>query len=141
MFKSSKNNMKNWFHMHLQGKPNFTSFWFVVEKICLEMCIFSQHMHLRKICFKVFFVETFFMCSQPSFQTYYELTQVVRHSHFTRKNSGVQLLLLQTNKNFILSNFRIFFHVKWICLTTRSAHNMIGNLVGNTWKTFQQKKP
>jgi hypothetical protein len=58
-------------------------------------------------CIKVFFIETFFMCPQPSFQTYYELTQVVRHTHFTRIISKVQLLPLQTHKNFLLSNFRI----------------------------------
>jgi hypothetical protein len=59
-------------------------------------------------CIKVFFIETFFMCPQPSFQTYYELTQVVRHTHFMRKIPKVQLLLVQTTKNFLLSNFRNF---------------------------------
>jgi hypothetical protein len=48
------------------------------------------------------------MYPQPSFQTYYELTKVVRHTHFTRKISKVQLFSLQTNKNFLLSNFRIY---------------------------------
>jgi hypothetical protein len=59
-------------------------------------------------CFKVSFFETFFMCSQLNFQTYYELTQIVRQTHFIWKISKVQLLPLQTNKNFLLSNFRIF---------------------------------
>jgi hypothetical protein len=80
----------------------------MVEEIWLKTCVFSQRRQLRKILFKVFFVEIFFMGPQPSFQTYHELTEVVRHTHFTRKNPKVQLLPLQTNKNFLLSNFRIF---------------------------------
>jgi hypothetical protein len=32
---------------YLQGKPNFTSFLFLVEEICLETCDFSQRGQLR----------------------------------------------------------------------------------------------
>jgi hypothetical protein len=52
---------------HLQGKPNFTSFWFVVEDICLKICLFSQREQLQIFCFKVFFVEIFFHMSSTKF--------------------------------------------------------------------------
>jgi hypothetical protein len=52
------------------------------------MCIFSQYRQ-EKFCPKVFFVKFFFMYLQPSFQTYYELTQVERHIYLTCKNPEV----------------------------------------------------
>jgi hypothetical protein len=38
---------------------------------------------------KVFFVEFFFMYPQPRFQTYYQLSQVVKHTHFIMEISKV----------------------------------------------------
>jgi hypothetical protein len=52
---------------------------------------------------KNFFVLRYFLLNYFSC-----VVNQVRHIHFTRKISKVQLLPLQTNKNFLLSNFRIF---------------------------------
>jgi hypothetical protein len=69
---------------------------------------FSTRAAKKFFVLRFFLLNFFLMCPQRSLQTYYELTEIVRHTHFTRKISKVQLLLLQTNKNFLLSNFRIF---------------------------------
>jgi hypothetical protein len=54
-----------------------------LRKYALKSVFFLNAGSYEFFCFKDFFVEIFFMCPQPSFQTYYELTQVVRHIHFT----------------------------------------------------------
>jgi hypothetical protein len=78
------------------------------------------------------FIEFFFMCPQPSFQTYYQLIKVIRHAHFTWKNSKVEKKNLMLYNGFIFRNFPC----KASVLQLGSIDSMFENLVEDTWKEF-----
>jgi hypothetical protein len=90
---------------HLLGKPNFTSFLFVVEEICLDTRLFSQWGQLRFFCVKVFCWISFHV-SSTKFSNILSIDSSCKTRPFYTKNSKVELPPLESI--YKLSFFQLY---------------------------------